>query len=166
MPFLVRPTCAHEKRRHHARVRSTFRYLTNDRHTTINIRGHQKGIAEGGFPPKSFPRLNRVSPDSVCLRNTPRQVLLPSLRLILVRGRIATVRERTGTSCQSPQDRSGDREHRGGLARSKFKFNLFLWEVIIDVIKNISQESATLGAESTFSQRVRKIVIGPNVGNT
>ena len=35
---------------------------------------------------------------------------------------------------QSPQDRSGDREHRGGLARSKSKVDSFLREVIINVI--------------------------------
>ena len=67
---------------------------------------------------------------------------------------------------QSPQDRSGDREHRGGLARSKSKVDSFLREVIINVIQNISQESTAFSTKSTFSQRVRKIVISTKVSNT
>ncbi len=100
MPFLVRPTCAHKKGDTtivSGRLLGTSRTIDILQSTYVSVRkGSQKADT-----PKSFPRLNRVSPDSIYPRNTPRQVLLPSLHRILVRERIALVCERTGTSCHS-----------------------------------------------------------------
>ncbi len=112
----------------------------------------------GNIPVLSYVWVDRIAPQFFPFLSKLSQVLgsnggrvIPSTRAYFLRRR-ESYSLGTGIFPQSPQDRPGDWRSSVGL-------------VIVDVKRNIANESAVRGTIGHFGQEVSKIKLSPDVGD-
>ncbi len=128
---------------------------------------------------RATPRSVRFRPIISGTCYTPRREVLPPLRLIRDVG--VSIRSISVWAGLFSPLKIGPviRRNRGGLASQTKKtqcgsealnkyhhVGLLLWEVIVNVIQDISQKSSPLGAKGTFGQRVRQVLIGTTMSQS